>query len=256
MYKINQCPVCNSTNVEMNSAFISKFVNWRVTGEYSEQDIPNYSISCNDCSFFGSEDRLTDEDANKLYADYRGTVYNEMRVKCEPQYLKRQSKFDEQEYISERLVNISNLVNKHINPMMIRSVLDYGGDNGLHIPLQFGKAKKYVYEISNVPLLEGIERFNLNEDRTFDLLMCCHVLEHLSDPNKIVVEIKKFANKDSFFYFEVPGYSNPPPPNLVFHEHINVYNVKSLTTLLNKNGIEVIDHSADGKYVCVLGKLK
>lgn len=256
MYKIDYCPVCNSTDLEKQPAFLSNFVNWRVTGIYNETHIPTHSVRCNDCSYFGSEDRLTVEDANNLYADYRGATYNEMRVVCEPKYLERQSMFDEHEYMSERATNINNLINKHVNPTLIHSILDYGGSNGAHIPKQFVNSRKFVYEISDVSLIDGVESFNLDEVRTFDLLMCCHVLEHLSDPNETVIEIKKFANTESFLYFEVPGYSNPPPDNPIFHEHINVYNVKSLTTLLNRNGIEVIDHSADGKYVCILGKLK
>jgi SAM-dependent methyltransferase len=135
-------------------------------------------------------------------------------------------------------------------------MLDYGGADGSHIPEQFNNVKKFVYDISDVPLIDGVERFDFTEDKLFDLITCSHILEHVSTPTKIVADIKRIANANSFFYFEVPGYSAPPPANIVFHEHINIYNLNVITTLLNRNGINVIDHHCNEKYVCILGKLK
>jgi hypothetical protein len=86
--------------------------------------------------------------------------------------------------------------------------------------------------------------------------MCCHVLEHLSEPNDVVAKIKSFAHKDTYFYIEVPGYSKPPPELPIFHEHINIFNIDSLKSLLERNNIVMVDYTFDGKYNCVVGKCK
>jgi hypothetical protein len=255
MQKINSCPICNSTDVVYKPALIARFVNWRITGKLEKAETPSESIKCNTCNFFGCRDRISEEESKKLYLKYRDDAYSNMRVECEPNYLERQLSFDENSYTQERFNNLTNLVYKHLDTKNILSILDYGGDDGRYSKI-FDNAEKYVYDVAQNQLVDGVSFFDLNEHRTFDFIMCCHVLEHLSELNDVVAKIKSFAHKDTYFYIEVPGYSNPPPELPIFHEHINIFNIDSLKSLLHRNDIVMIDYTFDGKYNCVVGKCK
>jgi hypothetical protein len=46
------------------------------------------------------------------------------------------------------------------------------------------------------------------ENKQFDFVMLTHVLEHCSEPLKVVEELKQLANDRTVYYFEVP-YERP-----------------------------------------------
>jgi hypothetical protein len=164
--------------------------------------------------------------------------------------------FNDAEYIEARKKGVNFLIEKNIDCTKIKTVLDYGGDTGVHIPEKFTDAKKYVYDISGVIPMEGILNFDPEVDKgCVDFLMCCHVLEHKSDLDILIKELKKHIDTNSWLYIEVPNYKLPPPDKLVFHEHINFFNKISMTALLDRHGIEVID-SFEDENLCVLGKLR
>jgi hypothetical protein len=148
-------------------------------------------------------------------------------------------KFNSIAYKTHRQEGIQKLIKQHIDADQIHTVLDYGGDDGSFIPDCFDKSKKYVFDISNVPLTSKVESISLNENKIFDFILCTHLLEHVSDPSDILGKIKEHANDNTWIYFEIPN--NPAPYIGNIHEHINFFNIKSATALLNRNGFKVID---------------
>ncbi|MCP9848784.1 bifunctional 2-polyprenyl-6-hydroxyphenol methylase/3-demethylubiquinol 3-O-methyltransferase UbiG [Cyanobium sp. Morenito 9A2] len=86
-------------------------------------------------------------------------------------------------------------------------VADVGGDAGQLIPLEIA-SRAYVVETSKQKAVEGVTRVDrLSEiDQKVDLVMCCHVLEHLSDPASLLSSIiKELELADGcLLYLEVP----------------------------------------------------
>ena len=76
-------------------------------------------------------------------------------------------------------------------------------------------------------------------------------------------DIKQYIDKDSWIYIEVPN--NPNAYIGTFHEHINFFNIESISALLKRNGFKIIDVFEYGfdlgipahkNNLCVLTKLE
>jgi len=256
MYALNQCPCCNSTNIKLKPAGLSRFVTWRTTGKLPDADLHTNLLECNDCLYRGSNLRFNPQEEARLYKDYRGGEYDRQRLICEPNYYSNPSLFTP-DLVVNRKIFINTILNKNLDLGQINSILDYGGDDGRFIPNI--KGNKYVYDLSGVELLPGIQRFvPSNFTDSVDLLMCCQVLEHVSDLNEIMQRLCSYITTDSWVYIDVPSYQVPPPDNIVIGEHINFFNPDALTKLLYKYGIDTVDVAVnnDINILGILGKLK
>ncbi len=104
--------------------------------------------------------------------------------------------------------------------------------------------------------------------RTYDLVMCCHTLEHVPDPVKELQAIASLAAPEGLVYVELP-FDTPFPHRprtlgqtilsmlsrfpsaldllgrsssirFVMHEHVNHFDEPALRYLLDVSGLEVI----------------
>lgn len=254
MYNIYKCPCCNSRNIIIRKSSLSKFVVWRILNIFGDS-IDNNSIFCQDCYYYGSMLRFTDEEIKLLYDNYRGDLYNKMRIICEPEYNSKINSFEDA-YHNDRLYSITKLIETNVT-YSIDSILDYGGDSGSHIPKILDAKDKYVFDVSDIVPIEGVKKINFGDPVIVDFIMCCHVLEHVSDLVEILNKIKKFSHKDTYFYFEVPKLYTPIEQLVVpmFHEHINFFCFNSLSVLLNNNGFTIMD-ADDSIYLALLCVLR
>lgn len=261
MYTIDHCVACNSLDIKLEPAKLAQFVVWKATDNFVYENMPTHGIVCKKCSMVASRHRLSDDEELNLYKGYRGEEYNNKRLFCEPWYQDSMSKFNTEQYIAERKVGINKLLDRHITDVApINFVLDFGGDTGAHIPERFIKAKWFVSDISGVSPLPGIHVYNPRAKKTkFDFVMCCHVFEHKSDPDVLAKDLKDCMNTNTLLYVEVPNFTFPLQGG-VFHEHINRFNIRSMTALLERNGLDVIDHlinpTMGGDCLCVLAKMR
>ncbi len=153
--------------------------------------------------------------------------------------------FDTRYTLNIRDSNLDLVTQQMANVFDMKSVLDYGGDSGQFIPKYFFYAKKYVYEIRKVKLPKGIAYIDIrNTKKKFDFIMCCHVLEHVSEPEKIISDLKRCAQKRSWIYLEVPYNSFDrglvSKKKRIQHEHINFFTLKSMTKFLQKQGLDIV----------------
>ncbi|MFT4304534.1 MAG: class I SAM-dependent methyltransferase [Candidatus Woesearchaeota archaeon] len=74
--------------------------------------------------------------------------------------------------------------------------LDYGSEY-----IKFGQKKGLNLKVGDINYLENI-------DRKIDIVIYCHVLEHLSNPLEELRKLKKHLHSDSIVYIEVPGLKN------------------------------------------------
>jgi hypothetical protein len=241
MNLIYKCPVCKSDNVNFEPGYLAQFVLWRIYKTYVNNHHLIPILRCNDCSFLCTAARFTAEETANLYNDYRGYEYNQLRVHCEPSYQHLVGKFTTQEEIQRRLVGINTLIQRHIDPSTIKTLLDFGGGSGHFIPSNIDTTEKYVFDISMNPLVQNIKRFDGSCEKKFDFIMCCHVLEHVSEPKVVMKEIMHYGHIDTKYYFEVPEFDAPPMPNGIWHEHINSFNETSFKKLLATSNLDIID---------------
>jgi hypothetical protein len=246
MYRQTNCPCCGTQPVLM-PAYFSQFVIWRTTGTKPESNVSASLAHCKNCDFYFSPQRFDDNEIERLYQGYRNTDYNSMRQECEPNY---QGELYSSEYVNQRKEFINVLINKHTTNL--RSILDYGGDDGAYIP---DVPIKFVYDVSGVEPKAGVNKHSLDSDSKYDLVMNCQVLEHVPNIDKLVDQLKKCTKE--YLYIEVPAYRNPPLDNMIIGEHINFFRQSSLHALLNKHNIKIIDTAVDYdlRVLAVLGKI-
>jgi SAM-dependent methyltransferase len=221
-------------------------------------------IECRSCWFVYYYPRYEDIQMQKLYCGYRNPDYQIQRMKHEPNYTAElnDSIGKDPVEIKQRKKNFVKLLSSRINMGDIKTVLDFGGDKGQFIPDELYSAQRYVYDISGVDPLPGITRLEKPDGMHFDLIMCCHVLEHLPDPKAAIQRMTQLLAKNGLLYIELPYdgffFFNPRSrikrilkkliikfpfllkllatltgKNLVeMHEHINNFNEKSLEYLV------------------------
>jgi hypothetical protein len=199
-----------------------------------------------------------------------------MREKHEPYYTEEfNAAFDSLEEQKARKDMLREFLKLEIDLDEISSVLDYGGDRGQFIIDELSKAQRYVYEISETTPESGIISLESIEEcrkRRYDLIMCCHVLEHVSYPMDIMKEIFNLADEKTTIYIELPYDTyfrdisipantdvkfrlfslmsiSPKTVNFVtkyssmkirMHEHINYFNGTSLRKMMDLSGFNIL----------------
>lgn len=128
-------------------------------------------------------------------------------------------------------------------------VLDYGGGNGkILIPFRDNHHNCYLIDYNDHPVT-GVSKLgddinNCQIDKTFDVIICSHVLEHVSDVGRLVTALKRNLSSDGIIYAEVPqeiwgGLKIGEDPVT----HINFFTRNSLMSLFLAHGFSVLDHA-------------
>jgi hypothetical protein len=204
------------------------------------------SLQCRDCGLLFSDIRFTQYELERLYTGYRGPDYNSLRELYEPGYTKRN------EALVEQRLDYAGAHEAILDPILptgALDILDWGGDSGKNTPLQSRARRHDVYDISAVPLISGARAVGVEEAvaRHYDLVACCHVLEHVSYPSDILQDIRQAMSPQSVLYVEVPfeevmrlhGHQALPHKRH-WHEHVNFFTPASLQALLTALGYRVL----------------
>lgn len=252
MKLISNCVCCGSKKLEKRLGYFQPFISNKVM-DYPAQELNvnggrfypllfTNSLKCLDCSFVFSQVRFDDEEMGKIYTDYRGESYTALRSIFEPGYAQLNKNLGKHpQEIQSRAAALTSFVQSEVDVAEISFVLDYGGDEGQHIPASFSKAKKYVYEVSGVDVIEGVTKVNDSFTGCADFIICSNVLEHLPYPAKALDKISNWMHKNTLLFIDVPDEiaANEHHP-ISFHEHINYFTEPSAKALMQKNGFEVL----------------
>lgn len=253
MIKRDNCVYCSNQSEKLGKfqAKVSPFIeNYALNAAAPRVNI----VYCPRCegSFF--DHAYDDKEMSNLYREYRGKNYTAVRERYEKGYSAVNDLLgnDPGEVIS-RKNNLQKVLLSVISGHNIKvtSVLDWGGDVGQFIP-ELPGAKKFLYDMSGKepcrPDITGLTR--IPEGMRFDLILSCHVFEHVSSPVDTLMELKGALNEGGIVYLEVP-YEFPKLHRLIssflkrnltvlMHEHINQFSVRSLLFLANRAGFEVL----------------
>jgi len=76
----------------------------------------------------------------------------------------------------------------------------------------------------------------LQKEKPFDLIILCHVLEHLVHPDRVIKDLSGLLSDEGIVYIEVPNLLKPHAPKCYFgFEHVNFFTPTSLTNIAGVN---------------------
>jgi len=271
---VADCPICGGSRCGEWPGVLAPFMADRLG---INGPIPCQVLECGECGFRYSDLRLDEQEVSRLYENYRGETYFQVRHAREPWYTRgmNQGLGADPEAMRTRQDRLADLLKAEGLWDTIHSVLDFGGDRGQFIPSGLG-GEKWVYDISAVQVEPGIcacSRLDeLGRDR-FDLVMMCHVLEHVMEPVALLDTTAALVAEGRTLYVEVPlertrigGVRRSPISHPGLHkaldffstvtrvmlgwlprgtqlkvsEHVNFFDERSLRAAMERAGLRVI----------------
>ena len=256
-----RCICCDSGRLASRPAILMPFIANRVFGwepvsidaSWGMRDLPQgaaqgvcRTLMCEECGILFLDMRFDDEEMAALYDDYRGPAYTVTRERFEPGYAARNTLFDDgADYGAQAEALLAPLL-----PARPR-VLDWGGDSGVNTPFRGRAAQHDIYDISGRPVIDGARAVDHAAARAnrYDLIACCHVIEHVSYPFDILRDMADTMRDDTLLYLEVPfedvvRLNDEPARRLElkrhWHEHINFYSAEAVDALLRRAGLSVV----------------
>ena len=294
IYRSGYCLCCGSGSYTTSLSILSAFLSSRAFNAP-----PNVTLlfKCLDCGFRWSERGLSNKETSSLYVGYRDETYFIQRSAFEPWYSREINDGIGSEFaMPQRRKTLIDLLEKcNIRLEDLEKIADHGGDRGQML-LSFSAPVKKVYDISGANLDPGIERIKdiRLEQNKFDLVLTCHVLEHLNDPKEGLLEALSLVKDNGLIYLELPHeawlgpyqpsfeiklmkwiaskpkllmFSDfictalrtklkfiPPLGFLVIREHLQYFTIQSINKLMSSSNIEVLAVDRSGDFLIALGK--
>lgn len=281
MYLCEHCPCCGSDRFHRFPAVVAPFIAaYALNGDAPSANL----LECRECSHRYFDQRFDEIEMAHLYQRYRSEEYFRCRHGYEPWYSKsiNEGIGGDPLSIADRKKHLRHFMGDQAKSMF-RSILDYGGDRGQFIPEGMASLN-YVFEMSDAEPIHGVNKLTskeeLAEHHPFSLILMCHVLEHLPEPEQAIREVRDLLEADSgLLLIEVPNeryklmnsiggelatrlsaYSGwlrmmlevytlgcrtlmgviPPLGLSRLHEHVNFFSIRSLEFLLRRCGFVVI----------------
>jgi hypothetical protein len=255
------CICCSSEQLIRSPAVLMPFIAKRVfdyepveiTDDWGLRDIRTgvaYSlcntVECAECGVLFLDYRFSEYELSRLYADYRGEEYNNLRIRFEPEYSVIASNYQER---ATYIVDIENYLRPWVPNDL--AALDWGGDSGVNSCFRYTAKLLHIYDISGINVCSEATKVSLEECSLYpyDLISCCQVLEHVPYPDQVLSEIVKIMRTQTILYLEVPleAIFQEQQTSLPrgrkkkhWHEHINFFSQKSLVKLVQSCGLEVL----------------
>lgn len=202
------CIACGSKTLQKRWSVTSSFFADRAL-QMKPEIVP--ILKCLICGTEYFDLVVTDEELDRLYDDYRGEKYFTQRNGFEPWYTREMnSGLGGETEMRKRRDAFKNALTQAGIKNDFGSVLDHGGDRGQMLG-DLKAARKAVYEISGVASEPGVEPIREEEMRAgkWDLIMSCHVLEHLAFPAALVADLVALGRAGTVYFIEVPKETVP-----------------------------------------------
>ena len=208
------------------------------------------AIYCKICGFMCYSPRPNQKD---LEAKYQYIIARK-NIGPLPNHSPRALKLDQ-----KRASFMKDTIAKH-HSIESQKVLDVGGLDGRFLkPFLERDCSCYLVDFNQKPY-PGVERIGSTLDdipagTLFDILICSHVLEHVSEPGEFLRQLCSFLAPNGVVYIEVPlevyeGIAIKTDPVT----HINFFTVNSLKNALLLNGHRPL--SIKGRFSSYNGKYK
>ncbi len=163
-------------------------------------------MRCEDCATAAFDLEVSEAALARLYAGYRGEAYFAQRHALEPWYSRAHNDgLGGDAAMAERRAVMAAALTEAGVMRRFGAALDHGGDRGQML-LDLPADRKAAFEISGAATEAGVAAVGaeaLAEER-WDLILCCHVLEHLIDPGAHLQALAALGGPGTVFFFEVP----------------------------------------------------
>jgi len=233
MLPVSSCLICGSPDLARVPATVAPFLGERC-GLPAELEL--YRCHCPDCDVAFFDQRLDPDEVARLYRDYRGPAYHARREHWEPGWLASAGALDDRgnPYHRTRVQSLAALMARW--QAAPAAVLDYGGEEDAWLARgAFPAARVQGYDIS------GAGRA---PEPPFDLVLCAHVLEHVSFPLPFLRDLVRWIRPGGDLYLEVPfeavdlgATMVPGHPLNRMHEHVSWFSPRALQRLLAASGL-------------------
>lgn len=243
----------NKLKKSLNICLCSKFNNRHQKYLFSNINIddnrftnkPNKLFICKKCSMIYLKiENSIQKKINKYYS-----LSNHF---LKPGYISSDQKIRREGQVNWVIESIPNYKEK------IHSILDIGSGSGYFLNVFKKKgiknllgidfSKSMISFMKKKYLIKGkVGDFNKISNKVkYDLISCIQVLEHTINPKNIIKKAKKILNLNGYIFIEVPDSEKPrynQLPGFYVFDHIYHFTEKSLCTLLENNGFEIISTS-------------
>lgn len=262
MHVIHACPACGNPSPAKTCGFLSAFVVHRIWGwpqlfagtgaQASRLDVRTGVIVCQQCGMVCSDVRLDDDEARRFYEGYMGVGYAAQRAQFEPQFKAIHGFLVDPARLASRFQWAEAFLQEALGDELghIDRALDFGGD-GAGLPRVLREAgRAHAHDFVEGPVSPGARRLaDPGAAAPFGLIVCSHVLEHVSDPSRVVAQMRALMAAGSWLYVELPldlGDRDPARidpgsyTGLTVHEHINHFSSQAIVRLLQRSGLSVL----------------
>jgi len=230
------CPVCDGKKGEILYSMNFNLLNNAVLP--SQFDV----VACTNCGFVYNDSSATQNDYNRHYS-------------CNSIYESTNLKGLGGSNDNNKFIEIFDRISPFLSEKL--SIVDVGCAQGGMLKVLKDKGFSYLHGMdlsdANLNALkeEGIIPWRnsicdvQNVNQKFDFIILSHILEHVYDLKIAVCNIKKLLSDNGHVYIEVPNASKyfeyyPEAPFHFFNiEHINHFDLNSLTNLFKPYGFEI-----------------
>jgi 2-polyprenyl-3-methyl-5-hydroxy-6-metoxy-1,4-benzoquinol methylase len=253
MYSVESCPVCSSNS----------FIDSGKAKDYTVSHETFQLKRCTRCDFLITSPRPPDNLLGKYYLSdtyvshtaKASTLFDKLYENVRNQALKW--KF--------------TLVNKS-SPKQHSSILDFGCGTGFFLKKMkesgyniagvepSSMARANAEKITNSKIYSGINEIENN----FDVITLWHVLEHVSNLNEVITQLKERLKKNGTLFIAVPNHKSADAQiygmmwaGYDVPRHLWHFEQKTMQQLLNKHQLKIIDTipmKLDAFYVSMLSE--
>lgn len=254
MEEVSNCPLCGNSYFEklynksftypgddveshlLDTGYVRRWILFKHILKKQDSSVEFFFIICKNCGFIFLSPRLNEKDIEIKYSLINKLGSVKARIAANPP-----------ENLDKRTTLIYNLIAKNQkNKLANLKILDFGGASGYNLKLFAKNNVCYVVDYEKWDLPKGVNYLcqtsdEIPHDMKFDVILCCHILEHLVDPVKTVNTLKEHLVSGGFLYVEVPlecfydTFKQLRDPLT----HINFYSNASLSYLLLDCGFNI-----------------
>lgn len=197
------CLCCGSRNLSAETTIVSPFLAKRAWN--GKPELTNL-IFCNHCGLRFFDRGLSDDEVSNYYRGYGNDEYVRARHRYEPFYTANvRRELQGWATSSDRRNGLSRTFAKAGAPKSFSSALDFGGGSG-HMLLDIDAPQKAVFDVDETHVQPGIEKIDSPESSRegWNLILCCQVLEHLTNPLCTIERIRNLLSVGGWLYVEMP----------------------------------------------------
>lgn len=235
-----KCRACKTSKISLLRDFMAMK---RVTSDCKPWESGAKLYFCHRCGCISQQaDDQWRQDCNKIYRRYKTYLQSNGQ---EQKSVSKEGKFIFRSKI------LASFISQSVDLDKTGKLLDFGCGNGAFLKEWHNRKKNwnlFGLEISpkniksikaSLPYVNIFSNINDLSEKSFNLVTCIHVLEHLEKPSEFLQKLKSLMAMNGSLFIQVP-YFKRNPMELLTVDHASHFSILSLRLLLESNGWKVI----------------